>query len=40
MSMRGVMPEMNSILDITRCLSEEASAELGGTDPVSGTVVT
>lgn len=40
MSMRGVMPEMNSILDITRCLLEEASPELGGTDPVSGTVVT
>ena len=35
----GVMPEMNSILDITRRLSEEASPKLRVTDAVSGTVV-
>ena len=35
----GVMPEMNPILDVTRCLLEEASPKLGVTDPVSGTVV-
>ncbi len=33
------MPEMNSVLDVTRCLLEGSSPELGVTDPVSRTVV-
>ena len=37
--MRGVMPEMNFILDITCCLLEGASPKLRVTDTASGTVV-
>ena len=39
MSVQEALPKMNSILDITRCLLERSSPELGVTDPVSGTVV-
>ena len=39
MSVQEALPKMISILDITRCLLERSSPELGVTDPVSRTVV-